>query len=302
MRASVRARVRAWPRPVLAAAAAVAAALAVLAAAGITLAVSGRGAGSAGTGTGTGGGEVAAATPPATPAIAGRGACERLVVPAYFSAAYWESAIRAVPPPPDMIVDVNGVGAGSAPVPALRALVRKAQAAGITVLGYSSTVDGQRPAAQVEADVRHYAAWYGVHSIFLDRVSGQPAQLGYYLRLARYIRRAHRGAQVWLNPGVYPDPAYMAAGNVVMTFEGTYAQYLTDQVPSWARRYPPSRFAHTIYATPASAMPAAFALAQRRGAGHIYVTDLVGSNPYQGLPSYWRAEYAQAAATCGSAK
>jgi hypothetical protein len=28
------------------------------------------------------------------------------------------------------------------------------------------------------------------------------------------------------------------------------------------------------------------------------VTDLVGSNPYQGLPSYWAAEDADAMATC----
>lgn len=277
---------RAWSRPALVAVAVV---LAVLAATGITLAVS-----AGGRSTGASGSAGTTATGPTV--------CERLVVPAYFSAAYWESAIHSVPPPSDMIMDVSGVGAGSTPNPGLRILVRKAQAAGITILGYSSTVDGKRPVAQVEADVRHYAAWYGVTSIFLDRVSGQPQQLAYYKKLADYIHHAHQGAQVWLNPGVYPDQGYMSVGNVVMVFEGTYAQYLTDQVPGWARNYPPGRFAHTIYATPANAMAAAFSLAQRRGAGHIYVTDLVGSNPYQGLPSYWTAEYAAAAASCESTK
>jgi hypothetical protein len=198
-----------------------------------------------------------------------------------------------------MILDVNGVGAGSAPNPELRGLVRQARAAGVTVLGYSSTVDGQRPAAQVEADVRHYAAWYGVTSIFLDRVSGQAAQFAYYKRLAGYIHGAHPGAQAWLNPGVYPDQDYMSIADVVMVFEGTYAQYLTAPVPGWVTGYPAARFAHTIYATPGQALASALETARQRRAGHVYVTDLVGSDPYQGLPGYWAAEDAEANAGCG---
>jgi hypothetical protein len=226
------------------------------------------------------------------------GICEQLTVPAYFSAPYWIKAIDSKHPPADMILDINGVGAGSAPEPSMLYLVKKAQAAGITILGYSSTADGQRPVAQVEADVRNYASWYGVTSIFLDRVSGRSAQFSYYKKLANYIHAAHAGDQVWLNPGVYPDQDYMSLGNVVLVFEGTYAQYVTVRVPSWAVDYPAARFAHTIYATPKSALVKALKLAQQRGAGHIYVTDLVGSNPYQGLPSYWSAEDADAAAGC----
>jgi hypothetical protein len=224
--------------------------------------------------------------------------CERLAVPAYFSPPYWETAIHSKYPPADMILDVNGVGAGTAPDTELQGLVRQAMAAGITVLGYSSTVDGQRPVAQVEADVRDYAAWYGVTSIFLDRVSGKPQQLAYYKRLADYIHQAHRGAQVWLNPGDYPDQSYMSVGDVVMVFEGSYAQYLTDSAPSWASRYPATRFAQTIYATPQAVLDATLRMAQRRAAGHVFVTDLVEPDPYQGLPSYWQAEDADVAAGC----
>jgi hypothetical protein len=224
--------------------------------------------------------------------------CERLAVPAYFSPPYWETAIHSKDPPADMILDVSGMGAGTAPDTALQGVVRQTQAAGITVLGYSSTVDGQRSAAQVEADVRHYAAWYGVTSIFLDRVSGKPQQLDYYKGIADYIHRAQRGAQVWLNPGVYPDRGYMAVGDVVMVFEGTYAQYLTDSVPGWAGQYPAARFADTVYAAPGAVLANSLRMAQRGRAGHVYVTDLVGSDPYQGLPSYWQTEAADVAAGC----
>lgn len=225
--------------------------------------------------------------------------CERLFVPAYFSAPYWETAIGSNQKPTDMILDVDGTGAGTAPDADLQYLVKQAQAAGITVLGYSSTADGQRPIAQVETDVGNYAAWYGVTGIFLDRVSGTAQDFGYYSQVSSYIRGAHAGAVVWMNPGVYPaDQDYMSLGDVMSVFEGSYAQYLTLQVPGWALSYPPSRFAHTIYATPEAALANALNLAQQRNAGYVYVTDLTGSDPYQGLPSYWTAEDADPAVGC----
>jgi hypothetical protein len=228
------------------------------------------------------------------------GICEQIVVPAYFTAPYWMEAIKSKHPPADLILDISGVGAGNAPEAAMLYLVKKAQAAGITVLGYSSTADGQRPISQVEADVRNYASWYGVTSIFLDRVSGKSGQFSYYQQIAQYVHAAHPGDQVWMNPGVFPDQDYMSIGDVMLVFEGTYAQYLKAQVPSWASYYPAARFLHTIYATPKSALTNALGLAEQRGAGHIYVTDLVGSNPYQGLPSYWTAEDAAATAGCSA--
>lgn len=250
---------------------------AVLTVTGITLSVT------------SGGGSDAASTAPV---------CEKLVVPAYFEPQYWGQAVGAKPPPSAIILDISGVGAGNAPDSRFRTLVSYAKKAGVTVLGYSSTVDGQRPAAEVEADVRNYAAWYGVTSIFLDRVSGQPAQIPYYQQLAGYIHRAHPGSQVWLNPGSYPDQRYMSIGDVVMVFEGTYAQYRTASVPGWARTYPAPRFAHTIYDTPQADFANVLRLAADRNAGHVYVTDGTGANPYQALPSYWWAEVTAAAAGC----
>ena len=285
---------RSWLRPGVAAVAGV---LVVLAATGITLGIKGNSPSNSTS--------PSASTSTSASGADGRGrasvaVCEQLTVPAYFSAPYWLNAIHSKHPPADMILDISGTGAGTGPEASMLYLVRKAQAAGITVLGYSSTVDGQRPIAEVEADVRNYAAWYGVTSIFLDLVSGTAPQFSYYKQLADYIHAAHAGAQVWLNPGVYPDQDYMSIGDVVLAFEGTYEQYLTARVPSWANDYPAVRFMNTIYATPQSALAAAIKTAEQRGAGHIYVTDLVGSNPYQGLPSYWSAEDAAAHAGCAA--
>jgi hypothetical protein len=130
-------------------------------------------------------------------APATRASCVDLVVPAYFAANYWAQAASTKPAPANMILDLpNGVGAGTAPDPSFQALVRQAKAADITILGYSSTVDGARPMADVKADVRHYKDWYGVTGIFLDRVSGDPAHFGYYRQLSEYIHQQDPGPSV----------------------------------------------------------------------------------------------------------
>lgn len=227
--------------------------------------------------------------------------CSQLVVPAYFySSATWAQAADSKPPPSNIILDISGLGAGNEPDEHFQAIVRQVRIRGIKVLGYISTVDGHRSAAQVEAEVRNYKTWYGVTDIFLDRVSGTEPEADYYRRLVSYIHRFSAGSSVWLNPGQYPDQNYMSIGDVVMVFEGTYDQYVSLSVPGWADRYPASRFAHTIYATPGSDLSRILQLATSRRAGHVYVTDGTGSNPYDGLPGYWARENAAASAGCAS--
>lgn len=237
---------------------------------------------------------VTSASPTAAARPGNPSPCLDLVVPAYFDAdSSWSQVSATRPPPANLILDLpNGVGAGTAPDPRFQALVRQAKSAGLTILGYSSTVDGARPAADVEADARHYRDWYGVTRIFLDRVTGQSAQFAYYQQLSSYVHQLDGSSSVWMNPGAYPDQDYMSLGDVVMVFEGTYSQYLALQVPAWASGYSPSRFAHTIYATPGTDLANALQLAQRRRAMHVYVTDLTGANPYNALPGYWSRESA----------
>jgi Spherulation-specific family 4 len=243
----------------------------------------------------------AASSTAASSSAAPQKTCSQLVVPAYFYAAStWAQAADSKPPPTDMILDISGVGAGSEPDAHFTAVVRQVKAKGIAILGYISTVDGQRPAAQVEAEARNYKAWYGVTDIFLDRVSGTQPQAAYYRQLVSYIHQLNPGSSVWLNPGQYPDESYMSIGDVVMVFEGTYAQYLSLQVPGWADRYPAAKFAHTIYDTPGSSLSQVLDLAASRNAGHVYVTDGSGSNPYDGLPGYWTREDHVASAGCTS--
>jgi hypothetical protein len=227
--------------------------------------------------------------------------CQNTFVPAFFNAGSdWSQAIGSSPPPSHIILDVTSSGAGTAPDPALVADVKQAQAAGITVLGYADTNYGGRPAAQVEADVQHYRQWYHVTGIFLDQAATGAAQLGYYRDLSTFIRRDDPGAQVWLNPGDYPDPGYLSVANVVMAFEGSYASYLHTSVPGWVSHYAAARFAHTIYAAPGSQLASAVRLSRSKHAAFVYVTDRSGANPYSGLPSYWQTEDSDVTSSCAA--
>jgi Spherulation-specific family 4 len=224
--------------------------------------------------------------------------CQASFVPAFFSPQGWNQAIGGSPAPDVMILDISGSGAGTAPDPAFRAVVSRARAAGVLVLGYADTGYSSRPAAAVEADVRDYRAWYGVTSIFLDQAGSGAAELGYYRALAGFIRGIDPGGRIWLNPGLYPDKRYLSVANVLMVFEGSYAAYRDIRVPGWAARVPADRFAHTIYATPESGLSAAIGLSRQRHAGYVYVTDGSGPNPYAALPRYWSTELGLLATRC----
>lgn len=227
--------------------------------------------------------------------------CQRAFIPAYFPASVWSQAVGTKPRPSAMILNpATGVGAGSAPNPGFQAAARQARNAGTVVLGYSSTADGLRPIGQVEADVRNYKAWYGVTGIFLDSVNGVSSELPYYEQLTSYIRKTIPGASIWLNPGIYPDQQYMPLANVMMVFEGTYAQYHAEQVPAWANNYPATRFANTVYGAFTTAQAnSTISLSRSRNTGYLYVTNLSGANPYSALPSYWSTAVAALANGCG---
>jgi hypothetical protein len=234
---------------------------------------------------------VSASGPPVSHASA---SCEELAVPAYFSPGpAWVQLDQSKPVPSTLVVDISGRGAGNSANATFRAAIDSARTAGIKVLGYIATAYATRPTSVVENNVRDYKSWYGVNDIFLDEVTPTTEQLPYYQNLATYIHRLSPGSQVWLNPGTYPSEEYMSVGNVVMVFEGTYATYLSLQVPSWVDSYPASKFAHTIYDTSGSQLANAFRLAKSRHAGYIYVTDGSGSDPYSSLPSYWSNEDAR---------
>jgi hypothetical protein len=235
----------------------------------------------------------AASTLLAAVVVTGRGSERRSACPGSLMPAYL---------PPRAIIDfasharlpwlliVNPAsGPGTAPHPPYRDAVRAAQAAGARVLGYIPTAYAARPRASVEADIDRYATWYGVDGVFLDEAAHTEAQLDYYRALGR--RALTAGVPlVALNPGVVPARGYFDVADVVVTFEGPFADFAARlaAMPRWLREVPAKRIAHLVYG--ASRAQALEAIAARGDTGYLYVTSGTPPDPWSTLPSYLTEE------------
>ncbi len=93
-----------------------------------------------------------------------------------------------------------------------------------------------------------------------------------------------------LNPGVVPDRGYFDVADVVVTFEGSFAQYGEDRPPAWLGDLPRDRIAVLVHG--ASAAQAADVVAGAEHAGYAYATPGVLPHPWGTVPGYITQEAA----------
>ncbi|MGH3239794.1 MAG: spherulation-specific family 4 protein [Spirillospora sp.] len=223
-----------------------------------------------------------------TSALSGR--VRTMAVPAYFPAAAVDWAALADPRLGTVVLNVHN-GAGSIRDRGFAALAHRMANAGVPLAGYVDTAYGARPAREVEDEMARYRRWYGIRRAFLDQVSALPGHVLQYRHLVMGLRS--RGVSyVVLNHGTYPDAAYARLADLLVAFEGPWSAYQHVRVPAWAARLPAERFCHLVYAAPPSVLAGTLALAGRRNAGVVYVTDRAGANPWSGLPEYFSRELA----------
>lgn len=177
----------------------------------------------------------------------------------------------------------DGPGSGG-PDSAFTAAAERLRTAGVRLFGYVDTGYGTRPVQDAARDVRRHREWYGAAGVFLDRAAAGRDRLPYYRRLADAARRD--GARtVVLNPGVHPDPAYTAVGDLLVTYEGTWTDYAAAAVPGWTAAHPPARFCHLVYGVPGGVAARAVArTAVLRGAGVHCAVPGHPPNPWRHVP------------------
>lgn len=214
------------------------------------------------------------------------------LVPSYiYPGSVWTNFLntRAVG---SVIINPNS-GPGTAPDANYQAVTKAAKAAGIKVLGYVHTSYGQRNATDVLNEIQRFLTWYNVDGIFLDETASAASMIPYYDAIARQIH-ALPGLIVVLNCGVHPAEGYMNVGDVIVTFENTYKNYLNLKYPSWVFKYAPTRFCHIVHTTSnATSMKEVIRLSQQRNAAFVYATDDSGANPYDKVPTFWSSETAE---------
>jgi hypothetical protein len=220
---------------------------------------------------------------------------QSIAVPAYFYPSFpdplWTQMEGAVPTVSFAVMNPAN-GAGAAPDSNYVSQVAATRAAGVKVLGYVYSSYAARDSALLRADIDNYYTWYGVDGIFIDEADNTCVNQSYYADLDAYVKTKGGLGLTVINPGTTTPECFATAADVILNFEGSYAQYLAWTPAGWEANYDASRFWHLVYATSESEMPAAILASQSRGAGYVYVTPDTLANPWDSLPSgsYWTTE------------
>lgn len=202
--------------------------------------------------------------------------------------AAWRVLEGAGTPLYGVVVNVaDGPGVRSDPV--FAAATGRLRGAGVRLLGYVDTRYGERPRGAVLRDLHRHRAWYGTDGVFFDRVASDGGRLPHYRWLARAARM--RGSRtVVLNPGVHPDPGYAGVADLLVTFEGSWADYRAAEVPAWTSGHPAERFCHLVYDVPGDVGERAVArTAATRGAAVHCAVPGGPPNPWQSAPGLVRS-------------
>ncbi|WP_457424221.1 spherulation-specific family 4 protein [Roseateles sp. P5_E7] len=236
-----------------------------------------------------------------------------IIVPAYFYPSWmpslneWHQLTAAAQQGAQVTAIMNpGNGPGAASNSDYVTSVNAFRAAGGKVLGYvytcygvnhcTSEVPATRSTSEVLADAQKYANWYGVDGVFLDEMATQPGALPFYQTVSNGLKAAHPSWEIVGNPGVAPTAGYTALANTLMSFEGSYNDFINGSfLGSLTNAASTGAIVHTVMTV--AQMQEVMGLARQHGLGAIYITDgtMASGNPYLHLPSYWSAEVSAAA-------
>jgi hypothetical protein len=164
----------------------------------------------------------------------------------------------------------------------------------VRILGYVPTNYAKREKQKIQEDIDTYIRHYDIDGIFFDEAANIAPYKDFYAQLAAYIRTKTKLTWVVLNPGVPTAPVYVdtqhSIADTVVTFEQTYAHWIkASGPPDWTYALTASRFALLVHTAPdISAMKRAIDLGTMRHYGYVYITNDMGANPWDTLPSYWQ--------------
>lgn len=233
-----------------------------------------------------------------------------LLVPAYFapsSGTGWSQMAASASGAPGVRITAilnpsNGLftSANAQLLGAARDLV----SSGGSVVGYVYTRygNGTRSVEDIKTNIDRYLTLYGrdvISGIFLDEMASDARQIDFYREIYSYIKSKDVALRVVGNPGTPPAEVFATVADLLVTFEGTAADYQNYDPRSrsaWLYALPNARQSALVHnADTCAAMQTAVrsAASARFNAGVVYATDLrynastgVG-NPWASLPTYW---------------
>jgi hypothetical protein len=215
----------------------------------------------------------------------------RLAVPAYFAPGpEWQRLIAAAPTV-GMIIVNPASGPGTSTDPQYTQAIAQARAAGIIVLGYVGTSYGQRPVADVIADVNGYYDLYSLSGVYFAEGPMEADCAPLEMQYQNVVAAAHaRDAHAFLAIGTHFCPTYVYLFDYMVEFAMSWSNYQSYVVPTWMPSGSPDRFIHFISDVPPSDAGAAISRAIANGAGWVFATEQSEPNPWGQLPVYFDQE------------
>ncbi len=215
----------------------------------------------------------------------------RMALPAYFApGSEWQRVIAAAPTV-GMVIINPASGPGTSTDPQYTQVIAQARAAGIIVLGYVSTSYGQRPEADVVADINGYYDHYSLSGIYLAEGPMEADCTPLEAQYRRVADAAHaRDARAYMAVGTHFCPTYVYFFDLMVEFAMSWSDYQSYVVPTWMPGGSPERFCHFISDVPPDQAGVAISRAIANGAGWVFATDLSEPNPWAQLPDYFDAE------------
>jgi len=194
------------------------------------------------------------------------------------------AAAKQAHPTVPVIAIVNPAdGPGAAKDASYVAGITKLVAAGVKVIGYVHTLYGDRPTAQLQAEMDEWHSWYpNVTGIFFDEMANSPGHESYYSALGVYAK-SHGGDFTVGNPGTDTAQSYIGTLDVMLIYESDGLPSMSA-ITGWHSSYARTNFGVIPYKV--ASMDAAFVAAARPYVGYIYLQSDDLSNPWDSVPAY----------------
>ncbi len=177
--------------------------------------------------------------------------------------------------------------------------IKELKSANIRVVGYVSTLYGERDIDEAIADIDAWSRIYkssGVSGIFFDEVSRDIAYLDYYANLTNQAKSRNLDFNI-LNPGITTDQKYIDANiaDIVVTYENRARSLLENPPKTYNTPTTNTKLSLLVYKLEDNIVDDLISFAREHKFSYIYFTeDGFDRNPWDSISEYLQEEVTKA--------
>ena len=223
----------------------------------------------------------------------------RILAPAYgypgTNRVLWESLLQAQDLLGHVIIN-PGSGPGEVRDPEWTREVAALGGRGVPMLGYLNLAYSKKPVGALLAEADLWRRWYGIVDFFLD--CAPSLNVRRTAEVAEILRISARAGELVANAGTRTSHDVARHFDAVVEHEGhpPFAHAGPKVLEVWLREHRDAEDggrdvatgrSWIVHGADAAAASTTLRSAHSAGVAEIWVTDLVGANPYRDLPTYW---------------